>query len=142
MTAIAYRDGVMAADTAVWFGEVIAGQTQKIHRFPDGHLFAAQGDSIYIEAYVQWRREGGEVPEKAEKDEDFFGIGVDRGGVVYWVPCSYKMQRAAIAPYYAAGAVSDFLHGALAAGATAEEAVRLAIEHCAFAAGKVQVERL
>ena len=132
----------MAADTAEWRGDVIAGHVQKIHRFSDGTLFAAEGDSEYVEGYIKWRTEGGEEPPRADEADAFFGIAVDREGIVYWVPRSYKMLIAGHAPYYAGGAAAEFLYGALAAGATAEEAVRLAIEHCAFAAGTVQVERL
>lgn len=142
MTAIAYRDGVMAADTAEWRGDVIAGHLQKIVRFSDGTLFAAEGDSEYVEGYIKWRMSGGDEPPRADDADDFFGIAVDCAGVVSWVPRSYKMIRAGEAPYYAGGAAADFLYGAMAAGASAEEAVRLAIEHCAFAAGTVQVERL
>lgn len=46
------------------------------------------------------------------------------------------------APFFALGAPETFLSGAMAAGATAEQAVRLAIQHTDGAAGDVQVESI
>lgn len=142
MTAIAYRDGIMAADTAGWYGEVMFWLTTKIHRLPDGALFAAMGDPLYAEAYIEWRETRGDKPEPPEKDEDFYAILVRRDGVVFMVGRDYVPRRAGKAPFYAIGAHVEFLTGALAAGASAADAVRLCIDHCAHAAGDVQVERL
>lgn len=44
MTVIVYRDGIMAADTAGWFGDIAAATAQrKVKRLPDGSLTAAAG---------------------------------------------------------------------------------------------------
>jgi hypothetical protein len=41
---------------------------------------------------------------------------------------------------HASGAHTEFVYGAMLAGASAEQAVRLAIQHCRSAAGDVQIE--
>ena len=37
MTAIAYRDGVLAADSLMLGGDTVRGMTTKIYRSPGGH---------------------------------------------------------------------------------------------------------
>lgn len=142
MTAIAFREGVMAADTVGWYGDVAFWRKNKINRLPDGSLFAAMGDSAYIDAYLEWSANGGDKPGSPEKDEDFYAIVVDPGGRVFFVGKDYVRRGAGDAPFYAIGAHNEFLTGAMAAGASAADAVGLCIEYCAHAAGEVQVERI
>jgi hypothetical protein len=140
MTAIAYRDGILAADTARWHGDVKVSDDRKIFRLPDGSLFAGSGAVDIIKAYVAWKSGQGDKPEPAEKEEDFGGILVTKDGVKI-VGGAYReyMQEA---DFYAEGSPVEFLYGAMAAGASAEEAIRLAIRHCKDAGGNVQVERI
>lgn len=142
MTAIAYRDGIMAADTAAWNDRIISGHVNKIVRLPCGSLFAAQGDREYIEAYLRWRRDGGERPAAVDKLELFFGLLVRPDGIAFWVGGSTYEPYPVDHPYAALGACQEYLYGALAAGATAAEAITLAIENHDSAGGKVQIEGL
>lgn len=144
MTAIAYRDGELAADTVGWYGDVAFWRKNKIVRFPDGSLFAAMGDTLYIDAYIEWAIAGGmgDAPDSPEKDEDFYAILVEPIGRVCFIGRDYIPRPAGDAPFYAIGAHNEFLTGAMAAGASAGKAVRLCIEYCAHAAGEVQVERI
>lgn len=142
MTAIAYRDGVLAADTAGWYGDIVYWHFSKIFRFSDGTLFAAMGQAEYWDAFVKGRIKNEEPTEIPEKDEDFYGILILPCGKVQFLGRSFKPHDAGVAPFYAIGAHVEFLTGAMAAGASAEEAVRLCIEYCAHAAGEVRIERL
>jgi hypothetical protein len=141
MTVIAYRAGVMAADTASWVGDVSVGRTVKIIRLREGGLFAGSGARVFIDTWVDWKNgDVGAPPPAVDKDEDFGGIWVKADGV-WVVDKSYREYRHD-AEFYALGAHADFLYGAMAAGSSAEEAVALAIRYCAFARGEVQVECL
>ena len=52
MTIIAYRDGVMAADTATWQGGVMIGdRSKKIMRTPEGFLIACAGELSVISEF-------------------------------------------------------------------------------------------
>jgi hypothetical protein len=109
MTIICYRDGILAADSAVWQGDTIAGHREKI-RIPEGD---------------EW---------------DVFGIILDKDGPMYIDRALHACQLQA--PFMAIGRGEDFAMGAMAAGAGAEEAVRLCIANLAFCAGDVQREWL
>lgn len=58
MTTIAYRDGVLAADTRVTScNNCAAGYVQKIGRLPDGALWGFTGALQVMEACVAWADE-------------------------------------------------------------------------------------
>jgi ATP-dependent protease HslVU (ClpYQ) peptidase subunit len=143
MTVIACKDGIMAADSKTWCGSVATAQCVKIHRLLNGGLFAGAGWTAAIQQAEQWLNDDAvaeKKPPPAEKD-DLNGIFLDRDGLLWWVSHRFDVYRCH-GEIAAAGAHSEFLYGAMFSGLSAEEAVRLAIEHCAYAGGKVQVERL
>lgn len=144
MTVIVFRDGVMAADSAVWQGDIIAGYRRKIRRLPDGSLFASCGRQSHGDACFQWLSEHAGDPDKrppADEEKMFGALIITTSGVMK-IEHDMRVFAAIPAPYYVEGAHLEFLHGALTMGATAEEAVRLAIQFGDSAAGEVQVERL
>lgn len=142
MTAIAYRAGVLAADTQQTAGMIIVGYTKKVVRSPAGHIAAASGDAVWCRAFNQAVTKGDVdwKPPAGTKAEDFMAILVSPDGTAEEVvPEGNSLLEAEFA---AIGAPWQFLTGAMAAGASAEEAVRLAIQHCTSCGGEVQVERL
>lgn len=140
MTVIVYRAGVMAADTAVWCDQIVVEHVIKIVRLPDGSLFGCSGRVCDAQAFADWLMGKGERPPAAEKGY-FSGLIVAPDGSVRRV--EWDMRPFDLAgPYHTCGSHCEFLHGALAAGATAEEAVALAIRYGDSAAGEVRVERL
>ena len=139
MTVIACRDGIMAADSAVWQGNIIAGHTRKILRLKDGRLVGCAGLRPTIQACKAWLDGDGEKPPAEEVDA--FGAIILGADGIFRV--SYKFQIYESAGAFACeGAHGDFMYGAMLAGASAEEAVRLAIKHGDNAGGEVQVEHL
>lgn len=145
MTVIVYRDGVMAADSAVWIGGIIVGNTKKIWRLSDGSLYAASGARPDVMACCRWLATGGMPHEKpaAVDDKEFFGaLLVSSNGVIGKIDRRFELYDASCAKWAVEGAHSEFLLGALMQGATAEEAVSLAIQYGDSAGGEVQVERL
>lgn len=140
MTVIAYRDGIMAADSAVWGDQIIVEHVRKIWRLADGSLFGCSGRLCDAQACADWLLNGGDKPAPAEKGY-FTALVAAPDGVVRRI--EWDMRPFEITgPYHTCGAHMEFLHGAMAAGASAEEAVRLAIRYGDSAAGEVQVERL
>lgn len=149
MTVIAYKAGIMAADTALWSeNNLIVGHHRKIVRDPrDGALCACTGLLPVSQVFRGWflgaRLVDVDVTFKTDEKEwtgfyvtptaprrvhIFFSSGEEvLDDVDYYVPgCGHE----------------DFLRGALAAGASAEQAVRLALRVGAWARGEVQVELL
>lgn len=141
MTTIAYRDGVLAADTALSYGSMLRGAT-KITRCSDGVLAGAAGNAGYNTLFLQWAERGrhGEPPVAQRVDD-----GLDRGvlfypdGVVeiYEANGVYRCRP----PYYAFGSGKSEALGAMFAGADAEMAVRAAIEHDPGTGGDITVLR-
>lgn len=140
MTIIAYRDGVMAADGVMWRGNVCLPAPPKIKRLADGTLFAASGTSAicqwFLDAFPNLRAPGG----PAVAADDLSALIVCPDGSC--LKCDFHLlPYTVLGPYHAVGASFEFVSGALAAGASAEQAVRLAIEHTDLCGGEVQVER-
>lgn len=142
MTTIAYRDGMLAADTAMCQGGVMMGHLVKIHRRGDGHMVGAAGDASYNARFSKWFLEGEKgPPPEAKEGPDWLDRGVifrRDGSLHVFEPrgdfrCSDE--------FYALGSGKEAALGAMFAGATAENAVRAAIRFDPHTGGDVTVLR-
>lgn len=142
MTAIAYRNGIMAADSVGWTCESVKMATHpKIRRTLDGGVFACAGSSAEIVRFADWMLSTGDLPTDFERDDQFNAIWVKPDRTLWH--CNHRISfYQVVAPFFVIGAPSVFMLGAMYAGATAEEAVCLAILHTDGAGGEVQVERV
>lgn len=139
MTTIAVRDGVMAADCGQIAGGLRRGTINKIERI-NGKLVGCGGDVSEIEAFAEWLRNPSKERPKFDKDDNFGAITLDENGVSVWDVKCYPQPLDA--PYYAIGSGNEVAIGAMAAGKTAEEAVRIACDLDVYSALPVQVEKL
>lgn len=142
MTIIAWRDGVVAADGLATSDDVITSRkAQKIRRMSDGGVAAMMGAAVGAQEILRWI-EGGELGEQpkfeGEKSATVVVIGLD-GLTVY---DEYGKETISEAPYRAFGAGRDLALGAMASGASAEEAVRAACEHSVYCGGEITVLKL
>lgn len=141
MTTIAYRDGVMAADSGVWFGDGLAPWARKIVRDAEGTLYGVAGNAGQASDFIEWVLAGsvGEPPA-AEKQDDgvssFIVMKVTRGGPVR-ILTAYGCEVYA-APYFSIGAGNVAALGAMFCGASAQRAIEAAIAHASGAIGPVQ----
>lgn len=127
MTTLAYKDGVLASDSMALNSWNILGAKAKIDR-RGSILFGASGRSSSIcRAFVDWGRRGfvGDPPQMRMGDgEDACGFifpGEDR--IIMWTHDGPNEFRA---PYFGFGSGGEFATGAMAAGASPEEAIRIA----------------
>lgn len=143
MTVIAYRSGIIAADSAVWRGDYVSGSVRKIRRLPDGGLAAASGSMTIMQWFLQ-RMETGEDFSHPPIDPDnggFAGLVLRANGDLF--ACDLNMVLYEVkAEWFALGASSGFTAGCLAAGASADEAVRLTLKWTDAGRGDIQVEAL
>ena len=145
MTAIAYKDGVMAADSMELCGKVTLSTVQKItRRSKDGALAGAAGYGPAGEAFLRAFEAGEDAEFKRSLPNDegfgFEAIIAYADGAVWQVGqdgSRYKVN----APFYVAGSAHEILVGAMAAGASAEQAVRIAVKYHASCGGDVAVLR-
>ncbi len=119
MTTIAY-DGVSLASDSQVGGAYLDGGIKKVVKIGKSY-FGAAGHLESMTLFFKWLREGGDKP-KIDSDS-FEGIEV-RGKSVYWwgdalTPCRIRAPAAI-------GSGVQFAMGAMLAGATAKEAVKIA----------------
>lgn len=144
MTTIAYRNGVMAADSGVWIGDATMPWARKTVRGADGTLYGIAGDAGQAQAFIEWVEAGcsGERPtaeREAEGASSYCVIAVSPGGPVRLLTA--RGVEVYHAPYFALGAGNVGALCAMHAGATAEGAIRAAIDHAPGANGPVQAIR-
>ena len=140
MTTIAYRDDVLAGDTQITVGSSIGGHMQKVFR-KGRLLYAMTGCSGLSDSFRSWVNGGlvGPAPDMKDGDADANGVLFPGGDLVVWR--FNKAWTAHRAPFFAFGSGQDFALGAMAQGATAEEAVRIAAQFDTASGGKVTVLR-
>lgn len=141
MTIICWKDGVLAADSLMLLGTCKAKTTVKKIRYEgDGQTFACTGTAAMFEPMIAWIKAGAkpaEVPKPSEKHADTRVLLFESGRCFSYQP-NLPWPDEQFAPD-AWGAEADFALGAMAAGATAEEAVQLAIENTNTVGGPVEI---
>lgn len=141
MTTIAYRDGMLAADSAMTAGELYRGRRRKVHWSlgPGGRtLVAACGSSGVTALFVRWAMDGSPDESKPVPHEKDSLLGVvirPDGAIEIW---NERMQKQTVeAPFVAAGSGNELAMGAMAMGASAVEAVRVACRFDIYSAEPV-----
>lgn len=84
----------------------------------------------------------GDFDPKAPEGDTFGAIIVHADGSVLHMDAKGRIMPGIEAPFHMQGACEEMLCGAMAQGATAQEAVEIAIRWSMYAGGKVQVESL
>ncbi|PIB91272.1 hypothetical protein [Caulobacter sp. FWC2] len=143
MTTIAYRDGVLAADTQSTCGNHRQpGEAIKVAVGPMG-LGTACGSAAFCETWLAWVR-GDEperpVPERADEHGGDCGILIHRDGRLQLF--EHNGAHFPAGAYFAEGTGMGPALGALYHGATAEQAIEAAIALDVFSGGRVMAVRL
>lgn len=133
MTAIAWDGTTLAVDRAT-FGADQMMECCKLHiiyKKDTPMMYASCGSTYNINQIVRWFENGCEGKPEIDKEADTigasFGIMVDGWGTAWTVFGNGTLERI-IPPFAADGAATPFLYGALAAGASADKAVQLAVQ--------------
>lgn len=140
MTTIAYRNGVMAADSLITSHGSRHGYAQKIFRI-DGCLVGLSGECPASMRFLE-HFDFDKYCKVSNVVTGMYAIVVRDGEVwMYEDGTMMKMQIDSV-KYVAIGSGTPFALGAMAIGAGAERAVRAAIRHDIQSGGKVQVEKV
>lgn len=135
MTTIAFKDGLLAADTLSCWGGYFAGHVTKIHRQGRLRLGGAGSVTVY-QQFRDWVRKGmsGECPLKKDIANVF--LVLPDGTCVCWSDDGpFTMST----PTWAFGTGEKIAVGAMEMGASAEQAVRIAMRHDMYSGGDVTV---
>ena len=127
MTTIAFKDGLLVADTAVTDNGKYLGQVCKIHKIQN-FMLAGAGSLLTLNKFMEWFRMGADVtkPFDITKENGFDVICIDLNTKEIWEYNSDILATKIDQKYYALGTGTDFALGAMHAGATAKEAVEIA----------------
>lgn len=135
MTTIAYRNGVIAADTRATRGEVLLpGHSRKIRRLDDGSVIAIKGDLCMMEPFLSWLQSNrqGSMP-----DLDKSGTGLihlTKGGVFVYEGAGWYQEDL---PFFAMGSGCVPAMTAMYMGANAAKAVRVAMDVDPYTGGRI-----
>lgn len=141
MTTIAYRAGVMAADTGSLYGDSkIAGVT-KLAIGPDGAVYGTTGNASLARVFLDWVRSGyrGEqptIPLDRDGNNEIVVLRADPTGRLELIT-HFGAEDMSGFPYMAVGADAPIALGAMFIGAPATKAVSAAIEHGRWTSGQV-----
>ena len=153
MTIICVKDGVVAADGSSWLADVLLQiDARKIVRSIDGALGGSAGNTSETAIFRRWFATTSSLDERSAlrpKDDPlvlndksgFAAIWLEPDGEVWQMDYDgrpYSTGREA----QALGVAWRFALGAMCAGLSAEQAVRLCIERHGGVGGEVFVERL
>jgi ATP-dependent protease HslVU (ClpYQ) peptidase subunit len=137
MTTVAYRDGVLAADSRVTVGDmVLTDKATKVHRLRDGHLFGWSGnaeDAVRLKQALQKR-------VTPPPDLDLSAILISPEGEIrvfegnIWVTVK--------SPYYAVGTGANGALCAMDAGADAKTAALIGSKRDTSSGGKIKCVKL
>ena len=127
VTTIAYRDGILAVDSQVSDGNRFDGTMQKWAR-GHGWIAAMAGAANRFEVMKTVTIDPENVPafEKTALSENEELIIVTEAGVFF---CNSNGLLKFDADFYVAGSGGSLAMGAMAAGATAEQAVQIACKY-------------
>ena len=139
MTTIAYKDGIIAYDSRATRGDIIDSDDVRKAIKINGVTFILSGRQDHIDAIKRaW------FDDEAGKDIDAYGLVIDEKGFLW--ECNY--DKALIKIKFDYDSVCAFGTGCLHAltamdmGATAAEAVKMAIKRDVYTGGKVRTIKL
>lgn len=135
MTTIAYKDGVVAFDSYCTAGDIVVDSNRNKSAKHDGVTFVFAGDVRHEQALINAYFGSGETLESntqafAIDSGVLTHIGFDEDG-------SYSAE-VVIEPCFAVGSGQRFALGAMDAGCSAVEAVKIACNRDIYSGGKVR----
>lgn len=139
MSTIAYRNGILAADSMAYGGKWCAspGAKWKIWRLDNGDRLGVTTCNVGAgEALRDWLNGGGDrtlVPTEGLK-----AILVKTNGEVHVAEASVLFSGPIEVEFYAIGSGADFAIGAMAMGASAVEGVSCACRHDQHTGGPIR----
>lgn len=134
MTTIAYRDGVLAADSKAYGGlyKGSPGAKAKLHKIASGDLAGwivgistnnVGGDKLLL----AWLEAGAPLPSSdSVKPDQFTILALNPAGELFLANDNLSLSGPICSEFYAIGSGDDFAMGAMAMGADAAQAVGIA----------------
>ena len=129
MTTVCYRDGILAADSTVQDGNMIVGSAKKFRVLKDGSVVASVGSLAHEASFFAWAENGFPADAKPKLTDNFEGVHVALDGKATWYSDDLEPYQFDEGGYWAIGSGFKTALGALAVGATAQDACKAACKH-------------
>jgi ATP-dependent protease HslVU (ClpYQ) peptidase subunit len=145
MTTIAYRDGVMAADSRAYAGDSsLIGTKTKIHRLDDGTLFGSSSRTVGADAFLRRWVESGCAPPQSDglKPDTFEVLLVRKDGSVFYAHDNLELTGPLTCDFFAIGSGDTYAKCAMLMGADAVRAVEIAGQLDVWTGGPTSVLHL
>lgn len=139
MTTIVYKDGVLAGDSLMSVNGELSHYSKKVFNI-DGYLLGVAGWTCTIDFFRDWVKENCDPDVLNGLDHDYTILVVPpKGAKIYLYTSHTKVLRDTLSKKkpYCIGSGSSIAVGALQMGATAEEAVKAAINIDLYSGGRV-----
>lgn len=140
VTTIAYRDGIVAADSQLNLGNIKVKSSPKIVLLSSGEILAAAGWMYNIakaQAFFDQKNWRDKLDDAPEFEEGFDAILFSKGKPYY---CSRNCIPFPVEhPFFAIGSGTDIALAAMYTGMSAPDAVLLASELDIYTNNKVQI---
>lgn len=134
MTTIAYKDGELAADSRITAGDtIITDGRKKVHRLRDGSIVAWAGSLQDAMRLLTSMRKGHVAP----KLDEIEALHVHTDGSV-WEYEGHVWVKQQVNEHCAVGSGTPYALAAMDAGASAREAVKIAVKRDINSGGRVQ----
>lgn len=136
MSVVVYRDGLLAADTRAYGGpyQTSPGRKTKIYSLDDGARIGITSAVIGMpERFVAWLKAGAIPKEFGEPAPDLRAMLIKPDGKLFLADDGLHFSGPIDSEYYAIGSGAAYAMGAMAMGASADEAVKVACKfdlHC------------
>lgn len=140
MTIIAYKDGIIASDSKATLNGMHFFNAKKIVKAKDGTVSGGAGSMTWVVEFNDWILSGRKRPWSNFID-NMAAIYIDPHGVIRLVSPGGIIEANLLNGCIAIGSGRDFAMGAMDAGVSAEEAVKIAIIRDNECGGPVQSER-
>lgn len=139
MTTIVFKDGDLAADTLMTTGNLQSGFWNKIEKTDDGRLIGCCGFLSQANELKMWlKNPPGKRSTTFKSGDDCRGMEVLPDGTVNQFNSGSVVGVAMAGPFFAIGSGDQLAMGAMAAGATAEEAIAICIKLDTYTGGEVE----
>lgn len=129
MTTVCYRDGILAADSQVTDSSIIVGTVRKFDVLPDGGVVCTCGRLSDQQRFFDWIVSDKNDDKKPKVESDFEAVHIGPGGEIMWYGSDLQPYQFDHGGYWSIGSGFQLAMGAMAHGATAEEACRIACKH-------------
>lgn len=148
MTTVCFKDGIMSADTRAYSGDKHPiGNKNKLYRLANGTLVGCSSSAVGEPArFARWLSMFGDDLDCATVESDephgVQALVVQPDGSVFYWQDGTSFTGPLEADFYAIGSGEQYAYGAMMMGASAQEAVEVAIAVDQWTGGTATIMRL